>query len=107
VQLIPAPQPDPPHRAGIANLLVSRKARRRGIATTLMLSAEGRARQLGRTLLMLDTETDSGADRLYRRLGYRAFDIVPNQARRADGRLADTTFFFKPLSPAKAVGPST
>jgi GNAT superfamily N-acetyltransferase len=107
VQLIPAPQPNQAHRADIAKLLVSRRARRQGIATALMLSVEDEARRLGRTLIMLDTETDSAADWFYRRLGYQPFGKVPLHARRPDGQLADTTFFFKQLTRDEGMRPST
>lgn len=102
VQLIPAPQPNQDHRADISKLLVSRMARRQGIATALMQAVEAQAQRLGRTLLILDTETGSAADRLYRRLGYQVLGIVPHHARLPDGQLADTTFFFKHLDDGPA-----
>lgn len=100
VQLIPAPQPNQNHRADISKLLVLRAARQQGIATALMQAVEAEAQGLGRTLLVLDTEAGSAADRLYRRLGYQVLGIMPHHARQPGGQLADTTFFFKHLTDA-------
>ncbi|MGH6942563.1 N-acetyltransferase family protein [Hypericibacter sp.] len=100
VQLIPAPQPNQDHRVDISKLLVLRSARQQGIATVLMQAVEAEARRLGRSLLVLDTETGSAADRLYRRLGYQVLGIMPRHARLPGGELADTTFFFKHLPDA-------
>src|SRR4051794_40338380 len=47
VQLIPAWQPNQPHRADVAKMLVHRRARRLGAARALMLAAEGEARAMG------------------------------------------------------------
>jgi len=62
-----------------------------------MQAVEAEARGLSRTLLVLDTETGSAADRLYRRLGYQVLGVMPRHARLPGGELADTTFFFKHL----------
>ena len=68
VQVIPAWQPNQPHRADIAKMLVHRRARRRGVGEALMRAAEAAAREMGRTLLVLDTVTGeagaAGHDRL-------------------------------------------
>ncbi len=98
VQLLPAPQPNQRHRADISKLLVLQSARQQGIATALMQAIEAEAQGLARTLLVLDTETGSAADRLYRRLGYQVLGIMPRHARQPGGELADTTFFFKHLT---------
>jgi GNAT superfamily N-acetyltransferase len=100
VQLHPAPQPNQPHRADIAKLLVHRRARRRGVAGALMRRVEGEALRLGRTLLMLDTVSGSGAERLYLSIGYVRFGVVPGHARLPHGPLDDTSFFYKQLAEA-------
>ena len=98
VQLIPAPQENQAFRADIAKLLVHCRARRRGLGEALMLAAEREARQIGRTLLTLDTETGSDAERLYLRLGWTRFGMVPGYAMRADGSRPETvSFFYKQL----------
>ena len=92
-----APQPNAPHRAEIGKMLVHSIARRRGLGRRLLTAAEDTARSLGRTLLLLDTETDSAGDRLYRSCGWTLLGIVPGHALKPDGRPAPTTFFYKQL----------
>ncbi|WP_407697458.1 GNAT family N-acetyltransferase [Skermanella rosea] len=95
VQMVPAPQDNQPHRADIAKLLVHSGARGRGVAAALMAEAENAARRAGRTLLVLDTVSDSAAARLYARLGWTAAGSVPDYALYPDGRPCPTTFFYK------------
>jgi len=97
VQVIFAPQPNQPHRAEIAKLLVRRSARRRGIAERLMEHAEAEARAEGRTLLVLDTVTGDAAERLYERLGWNRVGVIPDYALYPDGRPCDTTVFWKKI----------
>lgn len=97
VMLILAPQPNAPHRAEIGKMLVLATARRQGLGARLLGEAEAVALAAGRTLLMLDTETGSAGDRLYRRCGWTALGVVPDHAFRPDGRLAETTLFYKLL----------
>jgi ribosomal protein S18 acetylase RimI-like enzyme len=97
VQVVFAWQPNQPHRAEIAKLLVHRNARRRGVAEALMARAEEEARNEGKTLLVLDTVTGDPAERLYERLGWTKVGVVPNYALYPDGTLCDTTFFYKDL----------
>lgn len=99
VMLMFAPQPNAPHRAEIGKMLVLSGARRQGIGAQLLAAAEMTARKAGRTLLMLDTESGSAGDRLYRRSGWTALGVVPDHAFRPDGRLAETTLFYKLLRP--------
>ena len=58
-------RPNGHHRAEVRKLLVHRRARGRGLGTALMQRAEQDALALGRTLLLLDTETGSAAETLY------------------------------------------
>ena len=98
VQLILAGQENQAFRADIGKLLVHSSVRRRGIGADLMLAAEARALARGRTLLTLDTETGSAGERLYQRLGWTRFGVVPGYATTADGsRRADCSFFYKAL----------
>jgi ribosomal protein S18 acetylase RimI-like enzyme len=97
VQVVLAWQPNQPHRADIAKLLVRRSARRRGIAERLMEHAEAEARVEGRTLLVLDTVTGDAAERLYARLGWNRVGVIPDYALYPDGRRCDTTVFWKSL----------
>ncbi len=98
VQLILAPQENQAFRADLAKLLVHRRARRQGLGAALMHAAENEARRIGRTLLTLDTETGSDAERLYARLGWTLFGQVPGYATTADNRVRQTvSFFYKTL----------
>ena len=95
VQVVPAAQPNSPHRGEIVQLLVHRSARRRGVAAQLMEAAEAEARTEGKTLLVLDTVTGDAAERLYDRLGWTRVGVIPRYALYPDGRPCDTTVFFK------------
>jgi len=98
VQLVLALPENQPHRADVAKMLVRRSARRQGLGAALMRAVEEAARAAGRTLLVLDTVTGGDAERLYQRLGWARVGVVPDYALWPDGRLCDTTFFYKALS---------
>jgi GNAT superfamily N-acetyltransferase len=95
VQVIPAWPPNQPHRVDIAKLLVHRRGRRRGPAAALMRAAEEATRQMGRTLMVLDTVTDSPAEALYDRLGWIRAGVIPDYALMPDGEPCPATFFYK------------
>lgn len=99
VQLLLPPQENQPHRADIGKLMVHSRARRQGLADRLMEAAEHEARRLGRTLLTLDTEMGSAAERLYLRRGWTLFGHIPRYHLLADGSgdLGDCSFFYKML----------
>lgn len=99
VLLFLAAQPNAPHRGEIGKMLVHSAARRRGLGRRLLGAAEAEALRLGRTLLLLDTETGSAGDRLYRACGWQAVGVVPDHAYTPAGRLAPTTIFCKALAP--------
>jgi GNAT superfamily N-acetyltransferase len=96
-QLVLAVPPNQPHRAEVARVLVHRSARRRGIALRLMEQLETEARTEGKTLLVLDAVTDGDAARLYERIGWTTVGVIPNYALYPDGRLCDTTVFWKTI----------
>jgi GNAT superfamily N-acetyltransferase len=98
VVLTVAPQPNAPHRAEIGKMLVLSSLRRQGLGRRLLAAAEQAARAAGRTLLLLDTESGSAGDRLYRRCGWIEYGRVPDHAFRPEGRLAETTMFYKRLA---------
>jgi GNAT superfamily N-acetyltransferase len=95
VQIVGAWQPNQPHRADVAKLLVRPTARKRGIGQLLMERAEAEARAEGWTLLVLDTVTGDPAERLYERMGWSKVGVIPNYALYPDGRPCDTTVFWK------------
>jgi ribosomal protein S18 acetylase RimI-like enzyme len=96
VQLAYAPQPNQPHRADVAKLLVDPAARRLGIGRALMTGIEEMARAARKTLLTLDTVEDSAAFHLYRALGWQLLGVVPGFAVSPDGsRKEGSAFFWK------------
>ena len=92
-----AQQPNAPHRAEVGKMLVHSSARRRGLARRLLGAVEDAAAAAGRTLLLLDTETGSAGEMLYRSCGWICYGRVPDHAFRPDGRLGATTMFYKVL----------
>lgn len=85
------------HRGEIQKLLVHSAHRSRGIGSHLMQIAEQAARDVGRTLLVLDTDSESLAAGLYPRLGWQAAGDIPHYAARPDGQLHSTRQFYKLL----------
>ena len=88
-------RPNQRHRADIAKLLVAPAARRRGVAHALMARAEAAAWAMGRTLLVLDTQSGSDGDRLYRTLGWTEAGGIPGYSLSSAGDLEDMTLFYK------------
>lgn len=88
-----------PHRAEIMKMIVAERTRRRGIASALLEGAEALARTHGRTLLVLDTVTQSAASKLYERAGWVRVGDIPDYALLPDGRPWPTTFFYKRIGP--------
>ncbi|WP_269510245.1 GNAT family N-acetyltransferase [Burkholderia sp. IMCC1007] len=97
VQIVTGQPENQPHRADIAKMLVSRHARRQGIAARLMAAADDAARDAGKTVLVLDTVTGGDAERLYERAGWQRVGVIPNYALMPDGALCATTYFHKQL----------
>lgn len=98
VQLVRASAPNSRHRGDIAKLMVHPDARGRGLARTLLKTAEDEARGMGITLLILDTETGSPAETLYAADGWIRVGEIPDYASDPHGRLHPTTVFRKPLA---------
>ena len=63
----------------------------------LSLAGQDNARHVGRTRLLLDTQTGSVAERVYERWGWVRVGVVPDYAADPDGVLAPTTFMTKDL----------
>ena len=97
VLLIRARQPNAPHRAEIAKVIVHSSVRRRGIGRDLLAAAESTARAAGRWLLILDTVPGSEADALYRATGWHEAGTIPNFGLLPTGEPGPTTYFWKDL----------
>lgn len=83
------------HRAEIAKLMAHPHYRRKGIGRSLMEKAEERAKQEGRSLLVLDTREGDVSNQLYCSLGYVEAGKIPYFAKSANGELDATIFYYK------------
>jgi ribosomal protein S18 acetylase RimI-like enzyme len=97
VSLVFPDKPNSRHRAELVKLMVHRDARGRGLGRRLLDTAEGAAAALGMTLLHLDTETGSPAERLYRGAGWTRAGTIPDYAADPSGVLRPTTLYYKHL----------
>lgn len=97
VQLIIDQPENQPHRADVAKLLVHQNARRQGIAGLLMSELEAIALAHGKTVLVLDTATGSGAERFYQQCGWQKAGEIPQFALMPDGEMSGTSLFYKIL----------
>lgn len=95
-QLILSLPENQPHRADLAKMLVHRRARRRGVGAAVLRSAEDVARELGKTLLVLDTASND-AERLYERGGWIKVGVIPDFALMPDGAFCDTIVYYRRL----------
>ncbi|MFS0562686.1 GNAT family N-acetyltransferase [Terribacillus sp. 179-K 1B1 HS] len=95
VQLIYSDKENGRHRAEIAKLMTSTKARRKGVARMLIQHAEQAAKSEGKTLLLLDTEKEGPANLLYQSEGYVLFGEVPDFAQDAFGTFLAGNFYYK------------
>jgi GNAT superfamily N-acetyltransferase len=95
-QLILSLPENQPHRADLAKMLVHRRARRRGIGAAVLHAAEDVARELGKTLLVLDTASQD-AERLYERNGWVKVGVIPDYALMPDGAFCDTVVYYRRL----------
>jgi GNAT superfamily N-acetyltransferase len=96
VQLILDLPDNQPHRADLSKMLVHRRARRQGVGAAMLRAAEELARELGKSLLVLDTAS-AEAGRLYARLGWERVGIVPDYALLPGGGFCDTAFYYRRL----------
>lgn len=90
-------KPNSRHRAELVKLMVHRDARGRGLGRRLLDTAEEAAAGLGITLLHLDTETASPAERLYGSAGWTRAGVIPDYTADPGGVLRPTTLYYKHL----------
>lgn len=83
------------HRAEICKVITDPQFRRQGIASTLLKTVEKRAKQEGRTLLILDTREGDPSNFLYQSMGYMESGKIPNFAKSANGDLHTTVIYYK------------
>lgn len=95
VSLLPAQQPNQPHRAEIGKMMTRVSHRGQGLARALLDAAETLARDQGRTLLVLDTAVEDGAAGLYEKQGFTLAGIIPDYAYKPLGGLTGSAFYYK------------
>lgn len=83
------------HRCEIGKLMADPLMRRKGIGRLLMEKAESRAKEEGRSLLVLDTREGDPSNYLYTSLGFVESGRIPNYAKSANGELHATVFYHK------------
>ena len=104
VSLAASPMPNGAHRGEIVKLMVHPRARGRGLARALLATAEAAAALAGMSLLLLDTETDSPAEHLYRSAGWTRYGTVEDYAADPYGVLRSCSFYSKRLDPGGGAG---
>ncbi|MFE6747636.1 GNAT family N-acetyltransferase [Kitasatospora purpeofusca] len=104
VQLRPASTANGRHRAEVAKLMVHRADRGHGLAGRLLAALEEAAVGRGIRTLVLDTETDSPAERLYAAAGWTRVGTVPDFATDPAGVPHATTVYYKALPAAGSPG---
>ena len=98
VQLIIALPPNQPHRCEVAKMMVSPRARRRGVGRALLQALDAQARAAGKTLMTLDTKTGDKAEPLYKAAGFITAGVIPDFALDPDGQAKHaTTYMYKAL----------
>ncbi|WP_019937528.1 GNAT family N-acetyltransferase [Bordetella sp. FB-8] len=93
VQLLTCMPANQPHRCEIAKMIVHPRARRLGIGRALMNHAINRARELGKTLITLDTRTGDAAQPLYASVGFEVAGVIPDYAWNPDGEARHATTY--------------
>ncbi|KND44590.1 GNAT family N-acetyltransferase [Streptomyces stelliscabiei] len=97
-------RPNSRHRAELVKLMVHRDGRGRGLGRALLSTAERAAAEAGVTLLHLDTETGSPAERLYDGTGWTRIGQIPDYAADPHGTLRPTSVYYKRVGADVAPG---
>ncbi|KAJ3830449.1 acyl-CoA N-acyltransferase [Lentinula raphanica] len=95
-----AQTPNAKHRGEVGKLIVHQEHRKRKIGKMLLDCLEDEARKDGRTIIILDTQTGSGAEKFYEHIGYCkvGVGVIPDASLAPDGkRYTSCTFFYKKL----------
>lgn len=100
VGLVFPDKPNSRHRAELVKLMVHRDDRGQGLGRALLATAERAAADAGITLLHLDTETGSPAERLYDRAGWTRIGTIPDYAADPHGTLRPTSIHYKRVGAA-------
>lgn len=85
------------HRAEIAKVMTHPSYQKKGIGRALMQMAEQRAKQEGRSLLILDTREGDPSNHLYTSLGFIQAGRIPGYTKSEKGELEATILYYKEL----------
>ncbi len=91
------------HRTELAKMMVHADHRRNGIAVALLDAIEKIAKVNKKSLIVLDTATDSNAQKLYQKCGWIVAGSIPDYAFSPDGVLTGTTYMYKILVVGKNI----
>lgn len=97
VQLDLVAKANAPHRAEVIKLMVEPAARRQGVGRALMHAIEARAKEIGRTTLVLDTRQGDPSEQLYQGLGYVRVGAIPQYVISEKGGMDATVIYYKLL----------
>lgn len=85
------------HRAEVAKVMTHPSYQKKGIGRALMQMVEQRAKQEGRSLLILDTREGDPSNHLYTSLGFIRAGRIPGYVKSEKGELEATILYYKEL----------
>lgn len=97
IQLHLCKKPNGTHRAEIAKLMTHPAFRQKGIGRKLIFHAEQKAKELGLSLLVLDTREGDPSNLLYQSCGFQEAGRIPFFAKNNKGGLDTTVLYYKTL----------
>ncbi|WP_105532247.1 GNAT family N-acetyltransferase [Solimicrobium silvestre] len=86
------------HRADVQKLFVHSLSRGIGISSQLLYALEAFAKQQRRSLLVLDTEAGSLAEKIYQHWNWQRVGEIPGYAASPDGKLISTCYYYKQVA---------
>ena len=96
--ITPEPRSNGRHRGEFRKLIVHSDFQNCGIGAELESAACLAAKDIGLSLLYLDSATDFLVSRIYEKWGWHRVGSIPDFAAQPDGILVATTYFYKSLS---------
>lgn len=97
IQLHLCKKPNGTHRAEVAKLMTHPAFRQKGIGRKLLLHAEQRAKEIGLSLLILDTREGDPSNLLYQSFGFQVAGRIPFFAKNEKGELDTTVLYYKTI----------
>lgn len=97
VQFSACMKPNGMHRADVQKLMVHTDARGKGVSSKLLTALEAFAIEQRRWMLVLDTEADSSAAKIYQHWNWQRVGEIPEYAGLPSGELIPTCYYYKSL----------